>query len=130
MSLSNGFRNFKRSFFCSLLILSARALIIYSSIVIKERKKRLLYMIIERFKTPGAIDVYRRAKDQGRLMPQGLEYVSSWVDFHFTRCFQLMKTEDEKLLDQWISNWTDLVDFEIIPVQTSAEAMDAIKSRI
>ncbi len=86
-------------------------------------------MIIERFKTAGATDVYRRARDRGRLMPQGLEYVSSWIDFDLTRCFQLMKTEDESLLGQWINQWCDLVDFEIIPVQTSAEAMEAIKSR-
>jgi hypothetical protein len=90
----------------------------------------LLYMILERFKTKGAIDVYRRARDQGRLMPDGLEYVSSWVDLDFTRCFQLMKTEDKELLDQWIHCWKDLVDFEIIPVQTSAEAMKAISPRL
>jgi hypothetical protein len=87
-------------------------------------------MVIERFKTPGAIDVYRRARDQGRLMPEGLEYVASWIDFDFTRCFQLMKTEDETLLKQWTSHWTDLVEFEIIRVQTSAEAMETMKSRI
>ena len=86
----------------------------------------MLYMVIERFKTPGAIDVYRRARDQGRLMPDGLEYVSSWVDLDFNRCFQLMKTENRELLNQWINHWKDLVDFEIIPVQTSAEAMKTI----
>jgi hypothetical protein len=90
----------------------------------------MLYMILERFKTPGAIDVYRRARDQGRMMPEGLEYVSSWVDLELTRCFQLMKTEDKELLDQWINRWKDLVDFEIIPVQTSAEAMKAISPRL
>ena len=90
----------------------------------------MLYMILERFKTSGAIDVYRRARDQGRMMPEGLEYVSSWADLEFTRCFQLMKTEDKELLDQWINRWTDLVDFEIIPVQTSAEAMKAISPRL
>ena len=63
-------------------------------------------------------------------MPQGLEYVSSWVDFDFTRCFQLMKTDDERLLEQWLDRWRDLVDFEIIPVQTSAEAMEIIKPRL
>jgi hypothetical protein len=90
----------------------------------------MLYMVMERFKTPGAVEVYRRAKDQGRLMPDGLEYVSSWVDFEFTRCFQLMKTEDEGLLRVWTSQWADLVDFEIVPVRTSAEAMTAIEPRL
>lgn len=87
-------------------------------------------MVIERFKTPGAIEIYRRARDHGRLMPEGLEYVSSWIDFDFTRCFQLMETDNENLLDQWTSRWIDLVDFEIVPVRTSSEAMEAIKSRI
>jgi len=89
----------------------------------------MLYMVIEKYKTPGAIEIYRRAKNQGRMMPDGLEYVSSWVDFNFTRCFQLMKTDNQKLFEQWINNWQDLVEFEIIPVQTSAEAMQTIASR-
>jgi hypothetical protein len=90
----------------------------------------MLYMVIERFKTPGAIDVYRRARERGRLMPDGLEYVSSWVDLDFTICFQLMKTENEKLFEEWVRQWEDLVDFEIIPVRTSSEAMQVIAPRL
>ena len=90
----------------------------------------MLYMVIERFKTPGAIEVYRRAREQGRLMPEGLEYVSSWVDLEFKKCFQLMKTEDIQLLEQWMDRWIDLVDFEVVPVQTSAEAMAVIAPRL
>jgi hypothetical protein len=90
----------------------------------------MLYMVVERFKTPGAIEVYRRARDQGRMIPEGLEYVSSWVDLDFTTCFQLMQTEDEKLFEDWISRWQDLVEFEIFPVQSSAEAMAAIAPRL
>jgi len=56
--------------------------------------------------------------------------VTSWVDFEFTKCFQVMKTEDKRLLNQWIDQWRDLVDFEVVPVQTSAEAMLAIKPRL
>jgi hypothetical protein len=87
-------------------------------------------MVIERFKTPGGIEVYRRAREQGRLLPDGLKYVSSWIDFPFTRCFQLMETEDENLLKQWMDHWNDLVEFEVIAVQTSKEAMDAMQSRL
>jgi hypothetical protein len=86
----------------------------------------MLYMVIEKYKTPGAIEIYRRAKNQGRMLPDGLEYISSWVDLKFTTCFQLMKTEDETLFDQWIAQWRDLVEFEIVPIQTSAEAMQRI----
>ena len=87
-------------------------------------------MVIETFKTPGAIDVYRRARDKGRMLPDGLEYVSSWIGFDFKRCWQLMKTEKKELLQEWIDHWSDLVEFEIIAVQTSSEAMEAMKSRL
>ena len=90
----------------------------------------MLYMVIEKYRTPGAIEIYRRAKNQGRMMPEGLEYVSSWVDLDFSSCYQLMKTEDVKLFDQWIAHWKDLVDFEVIPVRTSAEAMQNIAPRL
>jgi hypothetical protein len=90
----------------------------------------MLYMVIERFKKPGAIEIYRRAQDKGRMLPDGLEYVSSWVDADFTVCFQLMKTEDARLFEAWISRWKDLVDFEIVPVQTSAEAMQVIAPKL
>jgi hypothetical protein len=90
----------------------------------------MLYMVIERFKGADAAEVYRRAKEHGRMLPDGLEYVSSWVDPDFTVCFQLMETEDEALFEQWMSNWSDLVDFEIIPVRTSAEAFQIIAPRL
>ena len=90
----------------------------------------MLYMVVERFKTPGALDVYRRAREQGRLLPDGLAYVSSWVDLEFTTCFQLMETDDVSLFASWTSHWLDLVDFEIVPVQTSAQAMQAIAPKL
>ncbi len=90
----------------------------------------MLYMVIERFKGAGAVEVYRRAKEQGRMLPDGLEYVSSWVDPDFTVCFQLMKTEDETMFEQWTNHWSDLVGFEIIPVRTSAEAFQVIAPQL
>lgn len=90
----------------------------------------MLYMIVERFKSAGAVEVYRRAKLQGRMLPAGLNYVASWTDVDFTVCFQLMETDDEALFQQWIRNWSDLVDFEIIPVRTSADAAAWIAPRL
>lgn len=84
-------------------------------------------MIVERFRTPGARDVYRRARDRGRMLPEGVRYVSSWVDLDFTCCFQLMVAESATALDPWIAKWADLVEFEVVPVRTSAEAAEAIK---
>jgi hypothetical protein len=86
----------------------------------------MLYMVLERFKPGAAPKIYRRARERGRQMPPGLEYVDSWVDLEFARCFQLMRSDDPALFDQWIAAWSDLVDFEVIPVRPSAEAAQAI----
>jgi hypothetical protein len=82
----------------------------------------MLYMIVEHFKNSDAIPVYRRFRDKGRLAPDGLSYVSSWVDTKLEHCYQLMETNDPRLLDEWIANWDDIVDFEVHPVITSVEA--------
>jgi hypothetical protein len=79
-------------------------------------------MVVEDFKNGDAAPVYERFRESGRLAPDGLVYVSSWVDEAMQRCFQLMETDDRALLDQWIARWQDLVDFEVFPVMTSAEA--------
>lgn len=83
---------------------------------------KTLYMVIEHFKNGDAVPVYRRFRDQGRMMPDGLVYVSSWVDRNLERCYQVMETHDRALLDAWMANWSDLVDFEVHPVVTSQEA--------
>ncbi len=83
-------------------------------------------MVVEHFKNHDALPVYRRFREQGRLAPEGLIYVSSWVDEKFHRCFQLMKAEDRSLLDQWIANWSDIVDFEVFPVMTSQDAAEKL----
>jgi hypothetical protein len=88
------------------------------------------YMVIERFKGGDAVPVYRRFRDHGRLAPEGLSYVSSWVDTGLERCYQVMETDNPRLLDEWISRWSDLVDFEVHPVITSAEAAERIAPRL
>jgi uncharacterized protein DUF3303 len=82
----------------------------------------MLYLVIERFEDGAAPEIYRRARERGRLLPPGLEYVESWVDLDYRRCFQLMRTEDASLFDQWIRAWSDLARFEVVAVRTSAEA--------
>ena len=81
-----------------------------------------LYMVIETFKEGDAIAVYRRFRDRGRLTPAGLDYISSWVTEDLCRCYQLMETDDPELLNQWMGNWSEIVDFEVRPVVTSKEA--------
>jgi len=80
------------------------------------------YMVIERFKEGAAPEIYHRFRARGRMMPAGLEYVSSWIDHDFTICYQVMQTEDVSLFSQWTAAWSDLMDFQIVPVRTSAEA--------
>jgi hypothetical protein len=83
-------------------------------------------MVIEHFRPGRAPDVYRRFRDQGRLMPDGMQVVSSVVDLRFERCFMVVEAGDEAALAPWTARWDDLVRFEVVPVRTSAEAAAAI----
>jgi hypothetical protein len=79
-------------------------------------------MVIETF-TRGAGPVYERAAKRGRMLPPGVVYVDSWIDERtLDRCFQLMEADDPSLLDDWIANWSDLAEFEVVPVIDSAAA--------
>jgi hypothetical protein len=82
----------------------------------------MLFMVLERFRDGNAIPVYRRFRERGRLTPDGLSYVDSWVDESLRICFQVMRTDRRELLDEWMARWSDLVEFEVYPVITSAEA--------
>ena len=88
----------------------------------------MLYMVVERFKDAPAI--YRRLHEKGRMMPEGLEYVSRWIDVDVKICWQLMRTEDESLFQTWIDNWKDLADFEVVPVRTSAEVREMMGGQL
>ncbi len=87
-----------------------------------------VYMIVEHFRDPVAI--YRRLRDRGRMMPEGLRYLSSWIDENFERCYQLMETADRKLLAEWMAAWEDLMEFEVHPVITSQQAIAKITPRL
>ena len=87
----------------------------------------MLFMVIERFKHRDAKAVYRRFRDHGRNAPEGLTYVGSWIEASFDRCFQLMECDDARLLQQWVVAWSDLIEFEIVPVVPSAETRQAIE---
>jgi len=91
---------------------------------------KTLYMVIEHFKDGDPAPVYRRFRERGRLAPEGLTYINSWVDVNLERCYQLMETEDRGLLDQWIANWNDIVDFEVHEVIGSADAAARVARRL
>lgn len=87
----------------------------------------MLFMVIERFKSRDARAVYRRFREQGRMTPDGLSYVGSWVEANFDRCFQLMECDDVGLLQEWTTQWHDLIEFEFVPVAPGKEAAKAIE---
>ena len=90
----------------------------------------MLFMIIEHFRKGRAPEIYRRFRDRGRMAPDGVRYVASWVDLEFERCFQIMEADTEGQIREWTANWDDLVEFEIIPVRTSADAAAIIAPQL
>ena len=90
----------------------------------------MLFMVIERFRNRDPKPVYQRLRERGRQMPEGLRFVDSWVEPSFERCFQLMETEDARLLQRWVATWTDLVEFEILPVVQSKDTRQDVEASL
>ena len=90
----------------------------------------MLFMVIERFRDRDAKAVYRRFREQGRMMPEGLTYVGSWIEANFDRCFQLMECDDARLLQAWLLNWNDLMECEIVPVVPSDRTRELVQSHL
>ena len=88
----------------------------------------MLFMVVEKFRG-GAKPVYRRFAEKGRMLPDGLSFVNSWVQDDLSRCFQLMECEDASLLKTWAEKWSDLVDFEFVPV-VAGETAKALATRL
>ena len=82
----------------------------------------MLYMIIERFHKGKVKMIYERVNEKGRLMPDGVRYIGSWITKDMNTCYQVMESLSEEKIQEWIGNWNDLSDFEIIPVISSEEA--------
>jgi hypothetical protein len=87
----------------------------------------MLFMIIERFAGQDALPTYKRVRDGGRMLPEGLRYVDSWVEPNFDRCFQIMECDDLRLLQQWVLSWRGSgTTFEIVPVVSSKETREVV----
>lgn len=86
----------------------------------------MLFMIIEKFH-PGKIrELYKRFDEKGRMLPDGVEYINSWIDENVATCYQVMESDSSEKINTWVSKWNDLADFEIIPVINSAQAKEKI----
>lgn len=90
----------------------------------------MLFMVIEHFRYQDAKAVYRRFRDQGRMMPEGVRFVSSWVAADLSRCFQVMDCNDVALLQSWVAAWSDLVEFEIVPVSLGKDTAAALADQL
>ena len=90
----------------------------------------MLFMVIERFRNQDAKGVYRRFREKGRLMPDGITFVGSWVQADLARCFQIMSCDDITLLQRWVAEWSDLVQFEIVPVVQGKETGAALSAQL
>lgn len=88
------------------------------------------FMVIERFRNQDARAIYKRLRDRGRMMPEGLAYVSSWVAADLGRCFQLMEADDVTLFQRWIAGWSDLMEFEVVPVVPGADTAEALARQL
>ena len=86
----------------------------------------MLFMVIEKFKDGRTKEIYYRSQKQGRMLPEGLKYIDSWVEVNFNRCFQLMECDDLRLFQEWILQWQDLVEFEVIPVVVSKDSTELV----
>lgn len=91
----------------------------------------MLFMVIETFRDADMVPVYQRLRERGRMLPDGLEFVDSWVEAGFGRCFQLMRCADPALLQEWVLGWRGAgVSFEIVPVVPSAETRALVERHI
>ncbi len=86
----------------------------------------MLFMVVEKFRNGKTQEIYRRFKEKGRMMPEGLKYIESWVSANFNECFQLMECDDVSLFQEWILQWEDLVEFKIIPVVSSRQTTEIV----
>lgn len=89
----------------------------------------MLFMVIERFHRGKVKLLYERLDKKGRSLPEGVNYINSWIDENITICYQVMESDTIEKIYEWIENWNDLTDFEVIPVITSAEAKERIYSQ-
>lgn len=87
-------------------------------------------MVVEQFKEGSTEEIYRRAATKGRMLPEGLERIDSWVSLDLDRCYQVMECEDESLFQEWLAHWEDLVTFEIVQVVTSEQAQEKILKKL
>ena len=90
----------------------------------------MLFMVIEKFRNQDAKPAYARFRDQGRMLPDAVSFVGSWVTADLSTCFQLMESDEVAPIQQWVADWCDLVEFEIVPVLSGKETAAALAGRL
>lgn len=84
-------------------------------------QRKMLFMVIEHYKDGNAEEVYRRLQEEGRTTPDGLTYIDGWAEANFARCFQVVECDDARMIQRWIAEWDDLMEFEVVPIVSSEE---------
>lgn len=82
----------------------------------------MTFLIIETFHKGQAKAIYQRFDQKGRMLPDGVRYINSWIDEAVTVCYQIMESDSREKIVEWTKHWNDLAEFEIIPVIDSEEA--------
>ncbi len=90
----------------------------------------MLFMVVEDFRNRDRKAIYRRFRDKGRMAPEGLQFVNSWMTADMSRCFQLMETDDVTLFQKWVAEWCDIGEYEIVPVVTGKETAEALQGQL
>ena len=90
----------------------------------------MLFMVVEDFRNRDRKAIYRRFRDKGRMAPDGLQFVNSWMSADMSRCFQLMETDDVTLFQKWVAEWCDLGEYEVVPVVTGKETAEALREQL
>jgi Protein of unknown function (DUF3303) len=84
------------------------------------------FMVIERFDPRKLKELYQRFAEKGRMLPEGVEFINSWIDEPVSTCYQLMEAVSPEKISEWTCLWEDLAVFEVIPVISSAEAREKV----
>ena len=90
----------------------------------------MLFMVVETFKGQDGKAVYRKLRDKGRALPEGLKFLTSHVTADLSRCFQLMETDDITTFQRWIADWQDVVEFEVLPVVEGKTTRGALTAAV
>lgn len=67
-----------------------------------------------------------RFKETGAPPPPGVDMLGRWHNAAGNGGFFLVETDDPVALARWLQEWTDVIDFEVVPVVTDEQVSEVI----